>query len=404
MGILERIASMPERLVIGVASSGSASAVRVALLRLKGTGLSLSWTLLAHDSLEYSFKVRDLILRCSEPGGGDATLICRLNVLLGELFARAATHIAGRAGLGIGQIHLIGVRGQTLQNLPAPVTLTGVAVRSTLQVGEPAVVAERTGVTTVGGFGARDLAAGGQGSPLVSYVDYLMFRHRARGRLVISLESLTSLTAIPASAGPDDIIGFDIGPGSMMVDDLIAELTGGSETRDTDGRYARRGTVLRGLLARLLEHPFLQQPPPRSCGREEFGRHFLKEILRENPGASREDLLATLTRFTAEAVAGACRRYVMPHNVYEEAVVSGTLVLNRYLMEQVREAIPELTLTESGEYGLPVSSKEAVCYAILANESALGTPNGFPTVTGAGRPAVLGSITPGFSGPAAPRQ
>jgi anhydro-N-acetylmuramic acid kinase len=404
MGILERVAAKPERLVIGVASSGSASDVQVALLKLGGTGLSLSWTLLAHDRLEYSFKVRDLILRCSEPGGGDAALICRLNVLLGELYARAATHIAGRAGMGIGEIDLIGAHGQTLQHLPAPVALTGIAVRSSLQVGEPAVVAERTGVTTVGGFSARDLAAGGQGSPLVSYVDYLMFRHRARGRLVLSLGSLASLTAIPASAEPDGVIGFDIGPGSMIMDDLVADMTGGSEPHDAEGRYARRGTVLPGLLARLLEHPFLQQRPPRSCGREEFGRHFLKEILGEHPRASREDLLSTLTRFTAESIAGACRRYVMPHNVYEEAVVSGTGVLNPFLMEQVRGAIPELALTESGEYGLPVAAKEAACYAILANDSILGTPNSLPAVTGAGRPVVLGSITPGLTNPpAAPR-
>ena len=393
--MIEAIASKPERLVVGIMSGPSADGVDAALVRVRGSGETLSWRLLRHETLQYSPKVRELILRCSEPGGGDAAVLCRLNVLLGELFARAVQHVVNQAGIDLRTVDLVGAHGQTVQHLPAPVTITGIAVRASLQLGEPAVIAERTGRTTIANFRARDLAAGGQGSPLVSYVDYLLFRHRARGRLVINIGGIAGLTAIPASAGPEGVVGFDTGPGTLVIDGLVARLTGGREGFDHDGRYARRGTTRPALLGRLLEHPYLGTAPPKSCGREEFGRPFLEPILQENAGVPGDDLIATATRFTAESIANACRRYVMPNNVYEEAIVSGGGARNGFLMEQLRDAIPELTIKLSDEYGLPAASKEAVAFAILANETLLGVPDNLPAVTGAVRPVVLGTIVPG---------
>ena len=386
------LTTKPERLVVGIISGTSADGVDAALLQIRGTGEALSWRLLRHETLHYSVKVRDLIRRCSEPGSGDAASICRLNVLLGELFARAVTHVAERAGVEPKSIDLIGSHGQTLQNLPGPVTITGITVRSSLQVGEPAVIAERTGVTTVANFRARDLAAGGQGSPLESYVDFLLFRNRSRGRLVINIGGVASLTAIPANAAADRVLGFDSGPGNMVIDGLVAHMTGGREAFDHGGRYGRKGKSADELLARLLDHPYLLTPPPKSCGREEFGRPFLESILKENAALPPNDLIATATRFTAESIAFACRRYVMPHNVYEEAIVSGGGARNDYLMEQLRAAIPELSIKESDEYGLPAAAKEAAAFALLANEAIHGTPNNLPTVTGAARAVVLGTI------------
>ena len=386
------LTTKPERLVVGIMSGTSADGVDAALLQIRGTGEALSWRLLRHETLHYSVKVRDLIRRCSEPGSGDAASICRLNVLLGELFARAVTHVAERAGVEPKSLDLIGSHGQTLQNLPGPVTITGITVRSSLQVGEPAVIAERTGVTTVANFRARDLAAGGQGSPLESYVDFLLFRNRSRGRLVINIGGVASLTAIPANAAADRVLGFDSGPGNMVIDGLVAHMTGGREAFDHGGRYGRKGKSADELLARLLDHPYLLTPPPKSCGREEFGRPFLESILKENAALPPNDLIATATRFTAESIAFACRRYVMPHNVYEEAIVSGGGARNDYLMEQLRAAIPELSIKESDEYGLPAAAKEAAAFALLANEAIHGTPNNLPTVTGAARAVVLGTI------------
>jgi anhydro-N-acetylmuramic acid kinase len=393
--VIEAIASKPERLVIGIMSGPSADGVDAALVRVRGSGESLSWRLLRHETLLYAPKVRQLILRCAEPGGGDSASLCRLNVLLGELFARAALHLANQAGIDLRTVDLIGAHGQTVQHLPAPVTITNIAVRGSLQLGEPAVIAERTGRTTVANFRARDLAAGGQGSPLVSYVDYLLFRNRARGRLVINIGGVASLTAIPASAGPEGVIGFDTGPGNMIIDGLVARLSGGREAFDHDGRYARRGSVRPALLGRLLEHPYLKSAPPKSCGREEFGRLFLEPILQENTGLPGDDLIATATRFTAESIAIACRRFVMPNNVYEEAIVSGGGARNGFLMEQLRDAIPELSIKLSDEYGLPAAAKEAVAFAILASETILGVPDNLPAATGAARPAILGTIVPG---------
>jgi anhydro-N-acetylmuramic acid kinase len=181
----------------------------------------------------------------------------------------------------------------------------------------------------------------------------------------------------------------------MVIDGLVSHMTGGRESLDHGGRYARGGRASDDLLAHLLDHPYLLLPPPKSCGREEFGRPFLDNILKENAALPPKDLIATATRFTAESIAFACRRYVMPHNVFEEAIVSGGGVRNDYLMEQLRAAIPELSIKESDEYGLPAAAKEAVAFAILANETIHGHSGNLPAATGASHPVVLGAIIPG---------
>lgn len=393
--MFERLAGKPEKLVVGVMSGTSADGVDAALVQIRGSGEQLTWRFLRHETLHYSVKVRDLILRCCDPAGGDAAALCRLNVLLGELFARAVQHVAEKAGVDPKAIDLVGSHGQTVQHLPTPVTITGISVRGTLQVGEPAVIAERTGITTVASFRARDMAAGGQGSPLVSFVDFLLFRNRSRGRLVLNIGGVASLTAIPASAPAERVMGFDTGPGNMVIDGLVSHMTGGRESFDHGGRYARGGRASDDLLARLLDHPYLLLPPPKSCGRAEFGRALLDSILKDSGALPPKDLVATLTRFTAESIAFACRRFVMPHNVYEEAIVSGGGARNDFLMEQLRSAIPELSIKQSDEYGLPAGAKEAVAFAILANETLHGHTGSLPSVTGASRPVVLGTIVPG---------
>jgi len=393
--MLERLAGKPEKLVVGVMSGTSADGVDAALVQIRGSGEQLTWRFLRHETLHYSVKVRDLILRCCDPAAGDAATLCRLNVLLGELFARAVQHVAEKAGVDPKAIDLVGSHGQTVQHLPTPVTITGIQVRGTLQLGEPAVIAERTGITTVASFRARDMAAGGQGSPLVSLVDFLLFRNRSRGRLVLNIGGVASLTAIPASAPAERVMGFDTGPGNMVIDGLVSHMTGGRESFDHGGRYARGGRASDDLLARLLDHPYLLLPPPKSCGREEFGRALLDSIVKDSGALPPKDLVATLTRFTAESIAFACRRFVMPHNVYEEAIVSGGGARNDFLMEQLRSAIPELSIKHSDEYGLPAGAKEAVAFAILANETLHGHTGNLPSVTGAARPVVLGTIVPG---------
>ncbi len=396
--MFEPILAKPERLIIGIMSGCSADGVDAAIVRVRGQGEALSWRLVRHETLQYSPKVRDMILGCSESGSGDVTTLCRINVLLGELFARAITHITQKAGIDLKAVDLIGSHGQTVQHLPESVTLTGIPVRSSLQIGEPTVIAEMTGITTIANFRARDLAAGGEGGPLEAYVDYLLFHHRSRGRIALNIGGVTNLTAIPASAGVDGVVGFDTGPGNMILDGLVAQITGGRESFDYDGRYGRRGVIRPDVLARLLTHTYLEKPPPKTCGRDEFGRSFLNNLTKRYGTLSNDDLIATMTRFTAESIASACRQHVMPNNVYEEAIVSGGGALNSFLMEQMRSALPELTITSSEEYGLPVASKEAVAVAILANETIFGIPNNLPAATGARHPVVLGSIVPAFNG------
>jgi anhydro-N-acetylmuramic acid kinase len=297
----------------------------------------------------------------------------------------------------IGTVGLIGSHGQTIHHLPAPRREGTHAVRSTLQVGEPAVIAERTGVTTIANFRPRDLAAGGEGAPLVPIVHHLLFAHPERSRAILNIGGIANLTILPARADAAAVTGFDTGPGNVLMDEFVRAGGLSEKGYDEDGRLAARGRVDKSLLAELLGHPFVSRRPPKSTGREAFGPSLAREIRTRirAAGLPEADGVATLAAFTVQAIAQNLRAFVFPTAAIQELIVMGGGARNAALMQGLREALPECTVLAAEAAGLPARAVEAVTFAVLAYLTATGRPGNLPAVTGAAGPRVLGSIVPG---------
>jgi anhydro-N-acetylmuramic acid kinase len=394
--MLNTIAAKDERLVIGLMSGTSADGIDAALVGIQGQGADSSFSLMASDTLRFSPGVRARILQCQGARAGDAGEITLLNAYLGELFAHAALHVCKKGGVNPLSVDLIGSHGQTLYHMPTSLAMPGFSVRGTLQVGSPAIIAERTGITVVSDFRSRDMAAGGQGAPLVAYLDYALYRHHARSRIALNIGGIANLTAIPADAKLSQVTAFDTGPGNSLMDAAVIHFTQGAQGLDRNGTMAASGTADPALLARLLEHPFLKKAPPKSAEKGEFGPAFLKAALQDFPSLRPADVLATLAAFTVQTITTAILEHCLQDVRYEEIIVSGGGAENPVLMSGLRRVLPKLAVTTADDYSIPNKAKEAVLMAFLANETVRGRAGNVPSATGAQRPVVLGSITPGI--------
>lgn len=372
-------------IVVGLMSGTSADGTDAAVVELWGAAPALGWKLLKHVQVPHPADLRAEIFAAFRPETGTVDRLCRLNFRLGRAFAGAALAAIAAAGLRPDQVDLIGSHGQTVWHIP-----TGPEA-STLQLGEPAVIAELTGITTISNFRPRDMAAGGQGAPLVPYLDRLLFAHPTLVRAVQNIGGIANVTYL---AG-DMTMAFDTGPGNMLMDDAAARATAGAWTYDRDGTLAAQGRVDEALLAELMAEPYLKQPPPKTTGRELFGAQFGGRVWAraEAAGLTPCDIVATLTAFTARSIAQAYRDF-FPRPA-DEVIVSGGGSRNPTLMAMLRRELPAARVVTSDEMGLPADAKEAVAFAVLAYETWHGRPGNLPAATGARRPVVLGSITPG---------
>ena len=388
--------SQPGMRVIGMISGTSADGIDVALVRISGRPPALRARLEGFACFPYPPQVRREILRIAAGEATSSGDVARLNVLVGELFAAAALRACRKFRVSPRRVHLIGSHGQTIfhQGRPAPF-LGSRRIAATFQIGEPAVIAARTGIPTVGDFRPADLAAGGQGAPLVPFVDYLLYRHPRRGRVALNIGGIANLTAIPPGARPQDVFAFDTGPGNMVIDALIARITRGRQRFDRDARMARRGKVFPGLMAKFRLHPFFFAAPPKSAGREEFGAEYLNPILQwaKQYRVRREDLMYTATILTPLTILAAIHRWVAPRMRVDDLIVSGGGAHNPLVMQWLREAKPGVKIIPSGEFGMPEDAKEAFAFAVLAYENYHGRPANLPAATGAARPVVLGKLS-----------
>ena len=389
---LQRLSSKREKLVIGLMSGTSADGIDAALVRITGSGLETKLEPMIHRSYPYPPGLRRAILEASLPPAGTVDTICRLNFLLGELFARAALDLAGEAGIAMTEVDLIGSHGQTVHHLPRPEDFFGYPVRATLQIAEPAVIAKRTGVVTVADFRPADIAVGGSGAPLIPYFDYLIFHSEEKSRVVLNLGGIANLTVLKKAGRLEEVIAFDTGPGNMIIDGVADRLFGHSY--DRDGSIASQGKISRPLLEKVLSHPYFAMGPPKSTGREEFGGVFLQNFVEQSRklGLDNEDVVATATAIVAETVWGSCQKFVVPTCPLEEVIVSGGGANNTALMKFLNERFNEIPVTTSSEYGIPADAKEAICFAVLANETISGNPSNCPGATGAEKPTILGKI------------
>lgn len=381
--------------VVGLMSGTSSDGVDAALVEIHRRTSGLRVSMLGFHPLPYPRTLQQRILSASV--AGTVSELCHLNALLGEWFANAALSVIRAAGLQPSDIDLIGSHGQTVHHLPHGIKDAGVgSIRSTLQIAEPAVIAERTGITTVADFRPRDIAAGGQGAPLTPAVHALLFRHAAKARLIVNLGGISNVTYLPPGTGFGGLAAFDTGPANMVLDGLVERMTSGRSTMDRDGRLASRGRVDGRLLAKLLAHPYLSQVPPKSTGREVFGAKMIESItaMQQTRHLSMEDLLATCSRWTAEAV-GTARRWIRGR--IDEVIVGGGGVRNRAIMENMADVFAPAPVTTFESHGWDSKALEAVAFAVLAYQTAMEQCGNVPEVTGAQHPVLLGSIVP--SGP-----
>jgi anhydro-N-acetylmuramic acid kinase len=378
-------------IVVGLMSGTSADGVDAAVVQLDGAPPHLTWTLLKHVNQPHSLPLRAEIFACFRPETGSVDRLCRLNFVLGQVFADAALTAIHAAGLTPAEVDLIGSHGQTVWHSPPGSS----DVAATLQIGEAAVIVERTGIPVVSNFRSRDMAAGGQGAPLVPFVDWLLFSHPTRARAVQNIGGIGNVTYLPSGANSAaDVIAFDTGPGNMLMDDAVRRASRGAFEYDQDGAMAAQGRCDDNLLEELLGDPYFSVLPPKTTGREHFGAQMGAQVWQTglSLGLSATDLLATLTTFTAESIIRAYRNFlpVFPH----EMIISGGGAYNSTLKAMLAERLAPGRLLTSAEMGIPVDAKEALAFAVLAYETWHQRPGNLPAATGASHPVVLGNLTP----------
>jgi anhydro-N-acetylmuramic acid kinase len=385
-------------IVAGVMSGTSADGINVALVKVvwsratrpRAAATDLGFEFIAHAEYPYPKKVRQAVLQAMNATQASVADLSRLNFLLGELYADAVLATQRRFRR---KVELVGCHGQTLYHQGQLAPFLGRRLAVTWQTGEAAIIAARVGVPVVSDFRPADMAAGGKGAPLVPFLDYLLYRDRKVGRVVQNIGGIANLTAIPARVSSKEILAFDTGPGNMVIDAVADRLFG--KLYDRDGRIAAAGAVLEDVVSGVLRLPFFHQKPPKTAGREEFGREFVRQFLKRCGRSPKADVVATATSLTARSIADALRRFVLPRGNFGDFVVSGGGANNPILMAMLANELKPLGLTirASDEFGLPSEAKEAAAFALMAYETWNRRPSNVPSATGAKRLAILGKIS-----------
>ena len=378
---------------IGIMSGTSLDGIDTALIQAEGDPARPTIRPLQFHAVPFPPGGADALRELAEDRGTPSTL-ARTHVLLGEWYAEAALALLDRAGLAATEITAVGCHGQTVQHRPTPAPFLDRAVAATLQLGDPAVLAERTGIPVVADFRARDLAAGGQGAPLVPLVDFLLHQSAQEGRLVLNLGGIANLTALPAGGDRDALVASDVGPGNLLIDQCMERCFG--QPFDAGGATAGRGSCDAALLEKLREaDPFRLAPPPKSAGREQYGEPFVSWLLETGRRCAFPDLIATVTAYTADAAADFVTRHLQGPEGFATLIVSGGGARNAALMQALGDAFPGLLVRTTEPDGIPVTGKEALAFAVLAQRTVHGLPGSLPQVTGARGGRVLGHRTPG---------
>jgi anhydro-N-acetylmuramic acid kinase len=382
--------SLSPKYVVGLMSGTSVDSIDAVLVSITGFGISTRFKELAFVSYPYPKGFHEFVLRNSLPGSGTVSDICTLNILIAHFFADAVRAVAKKARVRLSDIDLIGSHGQTVHHIPVPKKLFGKSVRSTLQIGDPSTIAKLTGIVTVGDFRTGDMALGGQGAPLVPYFDFLAFRSEKKNRALLNIGGIANITALPKGCSVADVVALDTGPGNMVVDALMKRFYG--RPYDKNGVTAFKGRILVDLMVHLLRHPYFKQKPPKSTGREMFGASFVNDILRSARHSHKQDIITTVSEFTPVTIYHQYTTFFRKHMMPDELIVSGGGAHNRFFMEGLRRYFAGARVVTSDQLGMSSDSKEALCFALLANETIHHQSSNVPSVTGASHPTVLGKI------------
>lgn len=373
--------------VAGIMSGTSLDGVDVALVDIDDDGFDT----VGFHAVAYPEPLRAALLGVSNCATHTRE-ISRLNFLLPEVYAEAFFDACKAAGIDPKSVDLIGCHGQTIFHESEPVEVLRRKIASTLQIGDGSVLAERTGVSVVSDFRPRDMAAGGKGAPLVPFVDYLLFRSDEFGRVALNIGGIANVTILPAGCATDGVVAFDTGPGNMVIDQLASRFTGGTKRCDEDGAMAMAGEVNAGLLAELLDDEYYTRKPPKTAGREQYGREFVDRLIAK--GLSEADTMATATMLTAATIAEGIYQFSeAEEGGVGEVIVSGGGVHNPALMRMLRAELADMDVADSAELGLDPDAKEAIAFAILAHETWHNRANNLASATGAKRGVVLGKMS-----------
>lgn len=383
----------PSRLVIGLMSGTSADGVDAALCRITGHGTSTKVEQLGFVFDPFDTQVREEILRLA--GGQEATAadFCRINFLLGRLYAETSLRLCRECGVEPKDIDLIGSHGQTLWHIPQPEAYLGQTFRSTLQLGECSVLTETFGCPVVGDFRVRDVATGGLGAPLVPYSEYLIYRSETKCIALQNIGGIGNITCLPPACKPEEVFAFDTGPGNMVMDAVYGAITHGEKRFDEGGAFAAKGRVHQPLLNLMMDDEYIRRQPPKTTGREYYGPAYVEHITAEAKAQclTDEDLMATVTAFTAATIAYSVEHFfpVKP----DELIIGGGGSMNATLLKDIATVLPACNVMTNEQLGYDSNAKEAVAFAVLANEAIFAGCNNMPSVTGATKGVVMGKIS-----------
>jgi len=388
--ILRRILNKKIKTVIGILSGTSVDGIDAVLMKVTGSGKNTKIRVVDFITHSVPNSLRMAIFRNSDNSTARIEEICRLNVIIGALFSDAVLRLLKKNRLNASEVDLIGSHGQTVYHLPDRDNYLGYRVKSTLQIGDPAIIANLTGVTTVGDFRIADCAVGGSGAPLVPYLDYILFTHKTKNRALLNIGGISNITVLPKNATKDKVFAFDTGPGNMLMDGMMYHLF--HKQLDKDGMTAKKGNVNLDLFDYLIRDDIYMRTPPKSTGREHYGKDFQKKLLNSINGLNKYDIIRTVTEFTAFTIWYNYKNFIEPKTKITELIISGGGAENPVLMKSLKNYFKGITVRKMKDYGITSKNKEAVLFAVLGNECVSGHTANMKTVTGSTRDVILGKI------------
>ncbi|TDL82889.1 anhydro-N-acetylmuramic acid kinase AnmK [Peribacillus frigoritolerans] len=375
--------------IVGLMSGTSLDGIDAALVRVHNSGLDTDLEIIEFITYPFPKDIESEIIQSLSVETSNVQLICSLNFKLGKLFADGVKEVCKKANLPIEELNLIGSHGQTIYHQPLA---ENHFVPSTFQIGEAAVIAHDTDTMVISNFRTMDMAAGGQGAPLVPYTEYILYRSETKGRLLQNIGGIGNVTVLPKGASLSDMEAFDTGPGNMIIDEVCRQLFG--INYDKGGKIAKQGKVNADLLSYCMNHPYIMSAPPKSTGRELFGKQYVVKLLEAFKTLSKEDILTTVTMFTAKSIVENYQTYIFPKTDIDEVIIGGGGSYNHTLLEMIQSLLGNsIKVITQEELGYSSESKEAVAFALLANETYHGNASNVPAATGAGNAVILGNIT-----------